>query len=120
MHGEIAFQGSASWTLNENATQTIWISSIGHADSDSDQMLVCIKNASAVVSLSVQINNLIPFDSTPEAVELIPNTAFVVPIASTTSLLVTALAPGAPANLVLTKSAATAPAFAAYVTIMKA
>jgi len=119
MRGQIIAEGSVSWTENENATKDFNIPLPATAPADSEHLLVAVKNASAVVGLAVQISNMIAFDSTAEACELVAGSDFSIAAATAKSAVVTGMLPGVASRLTFTKSAATAAAFSAYVEVRR-
>ena len=114
---EIIFTGSVSWTLNENAVKTLDVPVPSMSPDEGIQYLLSVKNGSAAVGLTVGVANLVAFDSTPEAAEV---TSFTAAAATNVGKVVTGFPMATSGRLSFTKSAATAPAFFAYVEIRRA
>ena len=110
----VIFAGNVSWTTDENATKTLDIPVSTFTGHD---CLVSIKNASAVVTLDVEISNLVTFISTPEVVPIA--TVSAIASSSNKGVVVQGFPLSGGGRLKFTKSAATAAAFSAYIEIRR-
>ena len=107
---------SVGWTLNEDAVKTVDVD-LPDLGPDEGNVLVTVKNGSAVVSLTVDLINVIPdmdADTNDESVTL---TSMSVAASGTASKLIRGFLLGKQSKIKFTKSAATAAAFSAYVEV---
>lgn len=121
MHNELIQRTKVSWTLNEDAAKTVAVAIPAGSGRDSGSFVVAVKNGSAVVDLSIELDNKFLFDGTNlVAATLVASADFTVVKATAECKVVDGFLVGEAGQLILTKSAATAAAFDAYVEIRRA
>jgi len=115
---DIVYTGSVSWTLDQNATKTLSIPIPDFGAGDGPRKyVVSVYNKSAVVTLEADFYNKETFDA--EVNSLLTSVASV-PVSSASSVVVEGFLYGSGGGqIILTKSAATAAAFSAYIVIRR-